>query len=152
MPKIQLSVEINGSPERIWGIIIDPSLAPKMIPDVISATTDRSGGVVEIGCVWTLVAKIVRRKVKLVTEAIEVVPYQKLVIKITPGGIFKTFVSRFELEPTKKGTTVMEKVEYSTDNLGGSLSALLVNRHTKRNIIQGLSNLKELVELQELED
>jgi len=151
MPKIQLRVEIDGSPERIWGVIIDPLLAPKMIPDVISATTDRPG-VVEIGSVWTLVAKIVRRKVKLVTEAIEVVPYRKLVIKITPGKIFKTFESQFELEPTRTGTIVTERVEYSTDNLGGSLSALLVNRHTKRNIIQGLSNLKELVELQELEN
>jgi hypothetical protein len=123
-----------------------------MIPDVISATTN-GPSMITVGSVWTLIVKIFKRKVKLVTEATEVIPYERLVIKISPGKIFKTFVSQFELERTKKGTIVTEKVEYSTstDTLESSISALVVNRHTKRNIIQGLSNLKELVELQELE-
>lgn len=152
MPTIQLSVTIDGTPDRIWSIIIDPLLSPKMLPDVISALPEKSGPV-EAGSVWTLVAKIFKRKVKLTTEAIEVIPNKKLVVKIRPSRVFKMFVSEFELERTRNGTVVTEKIEYSTSGnaIGESLSPLVINRHTKRNVIQGLSNLKELVELKEFE-
>ncbi len=151
MPTFERSIEIAASPETVWNIGADPTLIPKVFPDVISVSAEPPG-MAQVGQKVTVTAKIAGRRVEVTTETTEVVPNKKLVIKQVPGGLMKTFVSTYTFEPTKKGTRATSKAEYeaSAGYLGKFLSVLVVNRTVKKNLEASMKNVKELAELKEL--
>ncbi len=151
MPIFERSTEIAASPETVWKIAEDPTLAPKIFPNLISVTA-QPPGMAHVGQKVTFTMKIAGRRVQQIGEATEVVPNKKLVIKGVPGGFMKTFVNTLTLEPTKKGTRATAKAEYeaSAGYLGKVLSVLVVNRTIKKNLEVSGNNLKELAELKEL--
>ncbi len=151
MPIFERSIEIAASPETVWKIAADPTLALKVFPDVISVTAEPPG-MAHIGQKLTLTAKIAGRRVQQTTETTEVVPNKKLVNKKVPGGFMKTLVDTLTFEPTKKGTRATAKSEYevSAGYFGKFLSLLVVNRNLKKNLEARMNNLKELAELKEL--
>ena len=151
MPTFERSIEIAASPETVWNIVADPSLVPKIFPDVISATSDPPG-MAQVGQKVSVTAKVAGRRIQTTTENTEVVPNKKLVIKQVPGGFMKTFVSTISLEPSKKGTKVSFETEYeaSAGYLGKVLGVLVVNRTVKKNLEVSTENVKELAELKEL--
>ena len=151
MPTFERSIEIAASPETVWKIAADPSLIPKVFPDVISATTDRPG-LAQVGQKVTVTAKVAGRRVQATTENTEVIPNKKLVLKQLPGGFMKTFVNTYTFEPTNKGTRMTSKAEYeaSAGYLGKFLSVFVVNRTVKKNLELSVKNVKELAELKEL--
>jgi uncharacterized membrane protein len=151
MPTFERSIEIAASPETVWNIIRDNSLIPKVMPDVISVTTDPPG-MAQVGQKVTVTAKAAGRKVQTTNEATEVIPNKKIVWKALPGGFLKSMVLEFTLEPTKKGTRLAGKSEYeaSAGYLGKALSVLLMNRTIKKNLQVSTDNYKELAELKEL--
>jgi carbon monoxide dehydrogenase subunit G len=151
MPTFETSIEIAASPETVWSIIADPSHATKVMPDLISVTTDPPG-MAQLGQKVTMTAKVAGRKVQTIGEYTEVIPNKKLASKGLPGGFLKSMVSSTTLEPTKKGTRVTMKTEYeaSAGYLGKVLSVLVVNRAMKKNLQVSGYNLKELAELKEL--
>ena len=151
MPTFDRSIEIAAPPERVWKIAADPSLIPKVFPDVISVTAEPPG-MSQVGQKVTVTAKVASRRVQVTTETTEVVPNKKLVIKQVPGGLMKTFVSTYTFEATNKGTKATSKTEYeaSAGYLGKFLSVLVVNRTVKKNLEASMKNIKELAELKEL--
>ncbi len=151
MPTFERSTEIAASPETVWKIAADPTLAPKIFPDIISVTAEPPG-MAHVGQKVTLTGKIAGRKVQQTLETTEVVPNKKVVFTRVPGGLMKTFVNTLTFEPTKKGTRATTKAEYEASGgyLGKVLSVLVVNRNIKKNLEVSGNNLKELAELKEL--
>lgn len=151
MPTFERSIEIAASPETVWKIASDPTLIPKVFPDVISATADPPG-LAQVGQKVTVTAKVAGRRVQVTTQTTEVVPNKKLAFRQVPGGLMKTFVSTYTFEPTSKGTRATSKSEYeaSAGYLGKFLSVLVVNRTVKKNLELSMKNTKELAELKEL--
>ena len=151
MPTIEQTVDIAAPVETVWNIVADPTLLPKLAPDIISNESEPSG-LAAVGQKGHAVGKIGGRKTEFFSEVTEVVPSKKLVISQRPGGLFKTFSSTVTLEPSKKGTRATQKFHYeaSMGYLGKALSAILVNRTINKNAKAFLVNVKELAELREL--
>jgi uncharacterized protein YndB with AHSA1/START domain len=136
MPTLEKSIEIAAPPEIVWSIIADPSFVPKLYPHVISVTPGHSR-IATVGKSVTITAKVAGRKIQASLEATEVVPNKRFSVKLVP---------------TKKGTKVTQNVEYKAHAgyLGKVVSALVVNRVVKENILESLKNLKEIAELEEM--
>jgi uncharacterized protein YndB with AHSA1/START domain len=151
VPTIEQTVDIAAPLETVWNIVADPTLLPKLIPDIISNESEPSG-MVTVGQKGHAVGKIGGRRTEFFSEVSEVVPNKKIVISQRPGGLFKTFSSTVTLEPTKKGTRASQEFRYepSMGYLGKALSSLLVNRSINKNTKAFLVNVKELAELREL--
>jgi len=151
MPTFERSIEIAASPETVWSIVSDPSIVPKVYPDIISIATNPPG-MAQVGQKSDITAKVGGRRARMTTETDEVIPNKKLVFHRVPGGLMTTFVNTITLEPSKKGTRLTTKSEYeaSAGYLGKALSVLLVNRTVKKNLQVSVTNLKELAELKEL--
>ena len=151
MPTIEQTVDVAAPVETVWKIVADPTLLPKLVPDVISNESDPPG-MVTVGQKGHTVGKIGGRRAEFFTEVTEVVPNKRAVISQRPGGLFKTLSSTLTLEPSKKGTRVSQKFQYeaSMGYLGKALSAILVNRSINKNAKAFLVNVKELAELKEM--
>lgn len=151
MPSVEQSLDISAPPSTVWSILADPSLVPKLIPDVISNEVNPPG-MATLGQKGHTIGKIAGRRVEFFTEITEIVPNKKLVLTQRPGGLFKTFSGTLSIEPSKKGTRATQKFEYepSMGYLGKVLSNILVNRTIKKNTKAFLTNVKELAELKEM--
>ncbi len=151
MPTIEQTVDVAAPVETVWSIVTDPTLLPKLVPDIISNESDPPG-MVHVGQKGHAVGKIAGRRTEFFSEVTEVVPNKRVVISQRPGGLFKTFSSTVTLEPSKKGTRASQKFQYeaSMGYLGKALSALLVNRTINKNAKAFLVNAKELAELKEM--
>jgi hypothetical protein len=92
------------------------------------------------------------RRVQQSLELIEVVQNRRLSTKQLAGGLFKTYLSTFILEPSGKGTRLTQKVEFevAAGYLGKMLSAPVVNTSVRKSILENLTTVKELAELKEL--
>ncbi len=151
MPRIEDSVEISATPETVWSIAADPSMLPKLVPDVISSEVDPPG-MSAVGQKGHFIGKMAGRKVEMFTEVAEAVPNKKLVFRQRPGGLFTEFTNTVSLEPSKKGTRVKQEFQFETSMgyLGKAISAIVANRTIKKNSKAYLSNLRELAELKEM--
>jgi uncharacterized membrane protein len=150
MPTLEKTVEISAPPETVWNIVADPSYVPKLYPHVISVSPGHSR-IATVGKSVTITAKIAGRKMSASLVATEVIENKKFSYKHLPDGFLDTYVCDFVMEPSKKGTKLTETVEYQAHAgyLGKTVSALVVNRLVKQNILESLKNLKEIAELQE---
>ncbi len=151
MPTIERSIEITATPQTVWSILSDPSLTPKLFPDVVSIRSDPPG-LAAIGQKNIFVAKVGGRRTEATFETTEVMPNQKLSLRQISGGLLKKYVSTTTLSPTKKGTNATTKVDYdvAAGFLGRILSVALVNRTVRNNVLASSKNLKELAELKEM--
>src|SRR5712664_2087625 len=106
-------------------MVADPSMVPKLYHNVISCVSAPPGAV-EVGTRLDMTTEIDGRRVQQSLELIEVVQNRRLSTKQLAGGLFKTYLSRFILEPSKKGTRLTQKVEFevAAGYLGKALSAL----------------------------
>ncbi len=151
MTTVEQTVDIAAPLETVWNIVCDPTLLPKLIPDIISNEVTPAG-MATVGQKGHAVGKIGGRKTEIFTEVTEAVPNKKLVFSQRPGGLFKTFSTTITLEPSKKGTRTTQEFHYepSMGYLGKALSAILVTRTVNKNAKAYLVNVKELAELREL--
>ncbi len=151
MPTVDQTVDVAAPVETVWSIITDPSLLPKLVPDIITNTVEPPG-TATVGQKGHAVGKIGGRRAEFFSEVTELVPNKKAVITQRPGGLFKTFSSTILLEPSKKGTRVTQNLQFeaSMGYLGKALTTLFVNRTIRKNARAFSTNLKELAELKEL--
>jgi carbon monoxide dehydrogenase subunit G len=151
MPTVERSIEIAATPQTIWSVLGDPSLVPKIFPNVISVKTDPPG-MAHVGQKNTLLVHVGGRRSQAIIETTEVVPDKKLSVRQTSGGMLKKYDSTTTLTPLKKGTKLTTTVDYevAAGFLGRILSATLVNRTVRNNILTSAKNLKELAELKEM--
>ncbi len=151
MPIFEQTVDIAAPVETVWSIIADPTLFPKLVPDIISNTAEPPG-MATVGQKFHSVGKIGGRRAELFSEITEVVPKKKIVRTGRPGGLLKTSSNTLTLEPSKIGTRVNQKLEFepSLGYLGKAITAVFANRTFKKNAKAYIANLKELAELKEL--
>jgi carbon monoxide dehydrogenase subunit G len=147
---MEKSIEVAASPDIVWNIVADPSFVPKLYPHVISVTPGHSR-IATVGKSVTITAKIAGRKMQASLVATEVVPNSRFSYKHLPDGFLDKYLCSIVLEPTKKGTKLTESVDYQAHSgyLGKKVSALVVHRLVKQNILESLKNLKEIAELEE---
>ena len=83
--------------------------------------------------------------------ATEVIPNAKFSYKHLPDGFLDKYLCSIVLAPSKKGTKLTETVEFAAHPgyLGKTVSALVVHRLVKQNVLESLKNLKEIAELDE---
>jgi len=150
MPTLEKSIEVAAPPEVVWKIVADPSFVPKLYPHIIAVTPGHSR-IATVGKSVTITAKVAGRRMLASLEATEVVPNKKFSYKHLPDGFLDKYLCSIVLEPTKKGTKLTESVEYESHAgyLGKTVSALVVHRLVKENVLESLKNLKEMAELEE---
>jgi len=150
MPKLQKSVEIAAPPEIVWSIVADPSFVPKLYPHIIAVAPGHSR-IATVGKSVTITAKIAGRRMLASLVATEIVPNRKFSYKHMPDGFLDKYLCSIVLEETKKGTRLTESVEYEAHAgyLGKTVSALVVHRLVKENVVESLKNLREIAELEE---
>jgi len=151
MPTVEQTVDIAAPIESVWNIVADPSLIPKLVPDIISNESDPAG-MATVGQKGHAIGKIGGRRTEMFSEVTEVVPNKRIAISQRPGGLFKTLSSTLTLQPSKRGTQVTQKFQYeaSMGYLGKALGTVLVNRTINKNAKAFLVNVRELAELREL--
>jgi ligand-binding SRPBCC domain-containing protein len=145
------TVEIVASPETVWAMVADPSMVPKLYHHVVSCVSAPPGAIA-VGSRLNMTTEIDGRRVQQSLELIEVVQNRRLSTKQLAGGLFKTYLSTFILEPSEKGTRLTQKVEFevAAGYLGKMLSAPIVNTSVWKSILENLTTVKELAELKEL--
>jgi ligand-binding SRPBCC domain-containing protein len=150
MPTLEKSIEIAAPAETVWSIVADPSFVPKLYPHIIAVTPGHSR-IATVGKTVTITAKIAGRRMLASMVATEVVANRKFSYKHLPDGFLDRYLCSIVLEPTKKGTKLTESVEYEAHAgyLGKTVSALVVHRLVKENVLESLKNLKEIAELEE---
>ena len=150
MPTLEKSIDVAAPPEVVWNVVADPSFVPKLYPHIIAVTPGHSR-IATVGKSVTITAKIAGRKMLASLVATEVVPNKKFSYKHLPDGFLDKYVCSITLELTKKGTRLTESVEYEAHAgyLGKAVSAIVVNRLVKENVLESLKNLKEIAELEE---
>lgn len=151
MPTIERSIEISASPQTVWSIVEDPILLPKVFPNVISVKTDPPG-MAHVGQKNTLLVHVGGRRSEATFETTEVVPNEKLAFKQTSGRLLKNYVGTTTLSPLRKGTKATVRVDYevAAGFLGRILSAAVVTRTVRNNVLASIKNVKELAELKEM--
>jgi len=151
MPTVERSIEIAATPQDVWGVLADPSLVSKIFPDVISVTTSPPG-MAHVGQKNNIIYKIGGRRQKGSFETTEVTPNERLSFKQISGGLLKKYLSTTTLTPFKKGTKLTTTVDYevAAGFLGKILSATVVNRTVRKNVLSSTTNTKELAELKEM--
>ena len=150
MPSLEKSVEIAAPPEIVWNVVADPSFVPKLYPHIIAVSPAHSR-IATVGKSVTITAKVAGRKMQASLEATEVVPNKKFSYKHLPDGFLDKYLCSIILEPTKKGTRLSESVDYQAHAgyLGKTMSALVMHRIVKQNVLESLKNIKEIAELEE---
>jgi hypothetical protein len=132
-------------------MVADPSMVPKLYHHVVSCVSAPPGAIA-VGSRLNMTTEIDGRRVQQSLELIEVVQNRRLSTKQLAGGLFKTYLSTFILEPSEKGTRLTQKVEFevAAGYLGKMLSAPVVNASVRKSILENLTTVKELAELKEL--
>jgi ligand-binding SRPBCC domain-containing protein len=150
MPTLEKTIDVAAPVEVVWSIVADPSYVPKLYPHVIAVTPGHSR-IATVGKSVTITAKIAGRRMLASLVATEVVPNKKFSYKHMPDGFLDKYLCSIVLEPSKKGTKLAESVEYEAHAgyLGKTVSALVVHRLVKENVLESLKNLKEIAELEE---
>lgn len=150
MPTLEKTIEIAAPPQTVWNIVADPSFVPKLYPHVVAVTPSHSR-IATVGKSVTITAKVAGRKMLASLETTEVVPNKRFSYKHLPDGFLDKYLCTMVLEPSKKGTSLTETVDYEAHAgyLGKSISKVVAHRLVKENVLQSLKNIKEFAELED---
>ena len=151
MPKIEQSLEISASPQKIWSIVADWSNNAKLAPDVLSTEADPPG-LAAVGQKIHQVAKVGGRRVDLYSEVVDAEQPELLSTRFKPGRLFKALTFTVTIQPTQTGSLVKFANEYevSLGYFGKIANKLALDRVAKKNSDEMMKNLKEIAELEEL--
>lgn len=149
MPILEKTVEIEAPPETVWSIVADPSFVPKIYPHIVAVTPSHSR-IATVGKSVTVTAKAAGRKFLASLETTEVIPNRRFSYKHLPDGFLNRYLCTISLEPSKKGTSLTEYVDYEAHAgyLGKTVSKIFVHRLVKQNVLESLKNIKEIAELE----
>jgi uncharacterized protein YndB with AHSA1/START domain len=134
---------IARSPERVWSVLTDLSLAPKWRPLIVSmATVD--GGPLAVGKGVRIVHEFLgeRRERVSITDAFE--PNRRWRLHSSQPAIDGWF--DFVLEPVPAGTRVVATAELKARSFTNWLLLPLIARGERRWRVEMVDNLKRLVE------
>ena len=144
MARIEESIEINASPQRIW-----PNVRWDKVPewmDIIKKVEFTSEEKEKIGTTAHWIGEAGGIKSQWDTETIEWKPYERGAWRTTAGTF--TGIGSMTLSPTGEGTkaTFMMEYELPYSILGKIIDKLRVFRAIEKGAIRALKNLKEMAE------
>jgi len=148
LTKIQSVVEIDATPEVVYGVLTNTSYIIKIFRDAVSVDVDPPGPSV-VGQKYHLVSRAGRRKIDIYLEVKELVPNKKVVTVQRPGGIFKSFRQITQLGQ-RPGMTLAETTfdyELSLGYIGKVLNAVLVEKLIWENLTHYSEMVRSLAEL-----
>jgi uncharacterized membrane protein len=144
MARIEKSIEINASPEKIW-----PLLSWERSPEWYKAfktvtRTSKEKGVV--GETYHVTGEVAGTKAQWDAETTELIQNQRIMWRST-GGDFTGFGTH-TLTPTNTGTKVTIMMDYDMPYsiLGKLLDKLKFHKAFEKTIDDGLTNLKAVAE------
>ena len=144
LTRIEKSIEINASPEKIWPIINWEKL-PEWHTDFktvewTSKEKDKVGATVHI------TGETAGVKVEMDLETTELIENEKVAFRTTGGNM--TGLGYVSLSPTKTGTKVTEVIDYQLPYsiLGKLIDKLRVHKAIDKSYDVALKKLKDMVE------
>jgi hypothetical protein len=144
--KIQRSINIAASDERVWPFLVEPEKIMKWCYPAtrFEQTGEQSGGP---GACFYFEERAAGRLMKLYFVVTEWVVNERMAFKMTKGNFVKSYEQRYTIEPAGSGIrcTCFEKVTLPGGILGEIV--LLFRRHYSEKLLDAmLGRLKVLAE------
>ncbi len=141
MAKVEGSIHINVSPERVMEALLDVAAAPEWTPSLEKVWDVQGHG---LGCTYQWRYKMGGMSFEGSTEITEATA-DRMVMKTT-GGIPSTWT--WTLTPANGGTDLQVTVEYTVPGsvLGAIANKLVIERQNQKETDQTLANLKARLE------
>ena len=143
MAAFSSTVDIDRTPEVVFGYATDPTKFPEWQPDVVSVEWEGAGGLV--GSRFTTKRRVPGGVQSYVQEVVEIKPFSSFVVKGIEGTL-RPDASVF-VEPIDDGlhSRVTFTLSYSASG-AGRLLAPLVERATPKQANRSYQQLKEILE------
>jgi uncharacterized protein YndB with AHSA1/START domain len=147
VPVLEERVEIAAPIEGVFELLADPARGPEWTPNLLSVEPLQDGQAAGPGAETRLLVNMAGRPSKGTGRCVEWDPPHRLVLASSLDlGVNST--TTFQLTPTKSGTAVAARVEYTltTGALGRLVGGLLGDSLARRDLRKALANLKAQVE------
>ena len=146
MGHIRESIDIDASIETCWALFADATRFPDWNTTAVEVK-DISGPIDRVGATFTVVSKVLGRRIEARNEVTRVEP-MKLVefTGIGAGGARGAF--RTEVEPRGSGTRVTTQIDYDLPGgwFGDIADKLFGERQLERDVRHSSENFKALAE------
>jgi uncharacterized membrane protein len=144
LTRIDKSIEINVSPEKIWPIIRWENV-PEWF-DTVKKVEWTSQEHNKVGSTFHVMQEAAGAKMESDNEITEVIENEKMAFRTIGGNV--TFVGSVTLSPTKAGTNVTIAEEYGLPYsvLGKLIDKLRVHKAMEKSIDDALKKLKDTIE------
>ncbi|MEZ4770189.1 MAG: SRPBCC family protein [Caldilineales bacterium] len=143
---VQMSVDINAPPEKVWPYLVEPEKAKQWFTalKVYEWTSDPPGGP---GSTFYWEELVGSNLYKLHFETTEWVENRLFVYRMTSGDFFKSYDERWEIEPTASGSrfSFNDHIEFPYGPFG-KLIGLYAARGARKTGATILPVLKRLAE------
>lgn len=139
--RVDESILLQASPERIWEHLGDPARAPSHLPAVLKVTEDGPG-------TWQVTLELLGQHVEGRAVLLEEIPAERLILMLS-GPVNGRVV--FSLTPEDGGTRVREQVSYDlSDALLNWTLGKMAEPAVRRLSRQHLASLQRMLEQNEL--
>ena len=144
MARIEKSIEIKASPEKVWPMVRFDKLAEWYAPIKKVESTSKEKN--KVGATYHVVGEAAGVKAEYDAEITESIENEKGVWRST-GGNF-TGIGSVTLSPTKAGTKVTMAIDYELPYsiLGKLIDKLRVHKELEKSFDVGLKKLKDTLE------
>ena len=144
--KVQQSIDISTSPEKIWSFLVEPDkiLLWCITFKKFEYTSEQHSG---IGTTFYVEEKAGGPLMKLKFEVTEWVENERLAFKMTSGTSVKSYEQRWGVSATQSGSifTFMEQIELPLGFIG-KLIGRFIQRSSEAHVKQMLAKLKNSAE------
>jgi len=147
VPVLEEQVEITAPIEGVFELLADPVRGPEWTPNLLSVELLRNGQAAGPGTETRLLVNMAGRPSKGTGRCVEWDPPHRLVLASSlDAGVNST--TTFQLTPTKSGTAVAARLEYTltSGGLARLVGGLLGDSLARRDLRKALANLKAQVE------
>lgn len=143
------SVQIHGSPDRVWAFIEDPQRMKSWNPKIQSIVSI-SWGQRTVGYQYRITYAMSGKTSDFLAEFVEYRRPEKLVVRLSEGRLPRGAAVHeiYELSPNREGTLLQQRVEFLNSGVNIFLRLLIafICRFGKPTGQTYLEKLKELVE------
>jgi uncharacterized membrane protein len=144
LTRIEKSIEINVSPEKIWPIVRWENV-PEWF-DTVKKVEWTSKEHNKVGSTFHAISEAAGAKMEYDAEITEVIENEKMAARTTGGNL--TSISSVSLSPTEAGTkvTITQEYEMPYSVIGKLIDKLRVRKAMEKSIDDALKKLKDTME------
>jgi uncharacterized membrane protein len=147
MPYVEQSIVIQSPPEAVFDLIANQ---PERMPEwwhAFEAQTRVTPPPTVVGSVSRYVYNMMGVRIKGEHQVVEIEDNARLLVKTLSGidGLFE-----FSFDAVNGGTELTVRVDYALPGsvLGQLLNRLTIEHRNERDLLEGLQNLKQIVEME----